>query len=258
MKVVIICPNYCLITSHSFSVAESSLVTGRKLDHKVESVRSKEKFDEQNFMFRLETLKGKKSEIEKTVQYCIKKKSEGYKLARCWRKIITEAESIEKKKTLLYLVSDIVQASRKYNITGMIEKFKNAIDECIPFCGIEKTFLKVLEIWSKVHVFPSRTILRWRHQFDLTTTEILITQDSRESSGGVADSDAASESSESFVSVNEKEHIGAGTSKHNEESEDGRSNLIDGNVVEEVCEIQAKLPREKTNFIGNNDLEWLN
>lgn len=119
-------------------------------------------FDEEHFKLQLTKLKGSKSAILDFSKICISHRSEGYKLARCWRKVI-RMERTDKKAILFYLVSEIVQVSRKRKYKKLIDKFKVAICESLAYLSdIKDVCLKCLQIWKQAKVFDCETLMQWK------------------------------------------------------------------------------------------------
>jgi hypothetical protein len=131
--------------------------------------------DEQDFLYRLKKINGTKSDIQNIVVFCMDQKEEDYyRLARCWKKSMDNCEDMVKKKALLYLCSEIVQAAHKFKLSKLLDKYRNAIESSTfsGFSGIEKSFNKICKIWSIGNIFPSKTIMRWRNQIGETSLDV--------------------------------------------------------------------------------------
>ena len=131
--------------------------------------------DEQDFLYRLKKINGTKSDIQNIVMFCMDQKEEDYyRLARCWKKSMDKCEDMVKKKALLYLCSEIVQAAHKFKLSKLLDKYRNAIESSTfsGFSGIEKSFQKICKIWSIGKIFPSKTIMRWRNQIEETYLDV--------------------------------------------------------------------------------------
>lgn len=137
------------------------------IDRSKQVLKVMSKVEEQILARKFCDLKCSKSEINKLSAYCAEfDESESYKQARVWKKMVMKSKSDERRKTLLYSVSDIVQDAKMEKQEMKIEKFAEAFTQVIPYMKeIEKPFLKVIEIWQKGKVFKPAYIKYWKHQF---------------------------------------------------------------------------------------------
>ena len=118
----------------------------------------------------LVNLKDTQESIQGFSGWCIRNRKSAYKMARCWIKVIKKVR-VEQKLVLFYLVNDIVQHSAKRGYTELLEKFRSAIKEAMPYLKEEKIGPKVqrcLDIWEERDVFDKDYIQDLTSLIDMT------------------------------------------------------------------------------------------
>ena len=88
--------------------------------------------------------------------WCLKNRKYAYKISRCWAKVIRKVKC-DQKLVLFYLMNDVVQHSKRKNLTDLLSRCQSAIRESLTHLKKEPKIVdkvqRVLGIWAERQVF---------------------------------------------------------------------------------------------------------
>ncbi len=90
-------------------------------------------------------------------------------MSRCWLKVIKKVKT-DQKLVLFYLINDVVQHSKRKNLTDLIARCQTAIREAVPAlrkeAKIAPKIRRVLTIWGEREVLEEAVIQEMLTEMD--------------------------------------------------------------------------------------------
>ncbi|KAK2710472.1 uncharacterized protein LOC136026018 [Artemia franciscana] len=114
-----------------------------------------EPFSEQKLEKRLQNLKDTQESIQSLSGWCLQYKTHAPSIVKQWLKAIRKAK-VPQRLALLYLANDVLQHSRRKQLTGFLTSWYHALNEVLPVVRdekIEKPMSRMLSIWEERQVY---------------------------------------------------------------------------------------------------------